>query len=159
MSASVWLLVMAQRWYAPNKDDYHLQGPGGETLLLKKVLYAPTIHKNIVSFGVFIEKGNYKVQIKWSKLSLLKDNGSRWQLEFISKGSNVLYYYEGKRMGPTTVMINATKRVEPTAKLSKMDINLVTMAKWYYVPHSKQITWQQLEFFGPVRGAQSKRQN
>ena len=77
------------------QGDVHLQGPGGETLLPKKVLYAPTIHKNIVSMGVFVKMGNYKVQIRESKLSLLKDDKSGGQLDFKSEGNDVLYYYEG----------------------------------------------------------------
>ena len=66
------------------RGDVHRQGQGGETLSLKKVLYAPTIHKNIVSMGVFVKTGNYKVQIRGSKLSLLKDDDSGGQLDFKS---------------------------------------------------------------------------
>ena len=105
------------------RGDVHLQGPGGETLILKKVLYAPNIHKNIVSLGVFVRTGKYNVQITGPKLSLRKDDGSGGQLEFVSKGSDVLYYYEGVRTEPTTVMTAATKQVEPTVNITKMDIN------------------------------------
>ena len=58
-----------------------------------------------------------------SKLSLLKDDRSGGQLEFMSKGSDVLYYYEGVRTEPTTVMTAATKQTEPTVGVNKMDIN------------------------------------
>ena len=72
---------------------------------------------------VFVNTGYSKVQIKGSMLSLFKDNGSGEELELRSKGSNVLYYYEGIRMGPTTVMAAATEQVEPTARPAKIDFN------------------------------------
>ena len=46
-------------------------GQRGEVLLLKKVLYAPSIDTNIVSVRVFV-KCNYKVQTCWDTKTMIE---------------------------------------------------------------------------------------
>ena len=104
------------------RGDVHLQGQTGQTLLLQKVLYAPNIHKNIVSIGAFVKTGNYHVQIKGSTLSLLKSDGSGARLDFTSSEHNVLYYYKGKRV-ETTAMSISTEPEKHVTEVTKMDIN------------------------------------
>jgi hypothetical protein len=42
--------------------DILLNGEKGQTLLLKRVLYTPSFHKNIVCVAIFVKKANYEVQ-------------------------------------------------------------------------------------------------
>lgn len=104
------------------RGDILLSGTDGQMLLLKKVLYTNAFHKNIISIGTFVQKGNYEVKIKGSTLSLMK-TGHTGQLDFKSNEENALYYFKGTRKDQTKVMYTETEQTTPTTVQTRMDIN------------------------------------
>jgi len=66
------------------------------SMLLRKVLYTPHFHKNIVSIGQFVKNGGCEARMKGSELSLHKE-GYDNELTFSCEDQGVLYYFKGKR--------------------------------------------------------------
>ena len=80
-----------------------LTSDGTHKMLLKRVLYAPSFHKNIVSVGLFVSNNQYQVKMNTKTLTIHNKNGS--ELTFNREGSGVLYYFKGHRVPrvlPTT---------------------------------------------------------
>ena len=102
--------------------DILLSGPNRQMLFLKKVLYTNAFHKNIISIGTFVQKGNYKVKIKGSMLSLMK-TGHTGQLDLMSNEENTLYYFKGTRKDQTKVMNTDTQQKSTIPAQTQMDIN------------------------------------
>ena len=92
----------------------------GEAMMLKKVLYAPSFKKNIVSVGTFVREGNCSVTMTGNKMTLSK-RGSDKTLDFISNGTDVLYYYKGIRATTDSVMALETSTENENPKTSKGD--------------------------------------
>ena len=127
------------------RGDVLVTSSNGKTLHLKKVLYTPLFHKNIVSIGVFVQKSDYEVSIKGQTLSLSKTNELE-NIEFKSEGKELLYYFEGTHdLGTTeTVMTTSTTTMQPPvitpAKQIKLTstrhmINSDTLVRWHYELH------------------------
>ena len=105
------------------RGDILLTGQNGQKVLLKKVLYTNCIHKNLISIGTFVLKGNYEVTMKGSNLTLLKNDGLKGQLDFKSNGKEALYYFKGKRQESSNVMYADTQPARPVPSKTRMDIN------------------------------------
>ena len=109
------------------RGDVLVTSSNGKTLHLKKVLYTPLFHKNIVTIGVFVQKSDYEVSIKGQTLSLSKTNELE-NIEFKSEGKELLYYFEGTRdLGTIETVMTSTTTTQPPviipAKQIKIDIN------------------------------------
>ena len=100
------------------------------SMLLRKVLYTPHFHKNIVSIGQFVKNGGCKARMKRSELSLHKE-GCDNELTFSCEDQGVLYYFKGKRtlQSETALSIHdstTSHTPDPTPTITKTVTQLPT---------------------------------
>jgi hypothetical protein len=95
-----------------------------EMLLLKRVLYTPSFHKNIVSIGMLLHNSCYGIKMQGNAMILMK-KGSTNVLCFKQTNNEVLYYFEGTRelMNELILNVELTREVATPNRMTQIDIN------------------------------------